>query len=170
MQARQWGHTPNSPQWIEYSSAGGTATQHRLILYRWEIWTLFQWGKERGHRHYHTRGLQPTGGPNVPAKTHSIAVFVLLDELREGCHCTLWELCAVRKAYIRINRTKAAITITLKWTVKKVTMMFHLRISWVIKACWNTEALSKWQRTWTGLPLSSRGQPSRTFNSEAIPT
>lgn len=79
------------PKRIEHSSTCGPATQHRLVLDRRKIWTFLQRSKQWGHRDNHTRGFQTAGRPDVPTETDSIAVLVLLDELLEGRHSTLWK-------------------------------------------------------------------------------
>lgn len=74
------------PERVEHRFAGGPAAQHRLVLHRRQVGALLQRGEEAGEGHHHARGLQPAGGPDVPAEAHAIALLVLLDELQVGRH------------------------------------------------------------------------------------
>lgn len=74
------------PEWVEHSFAGWPAAKHWFILHRGQIQTLLQWGQETGQGHNHPCGLQPAGGPHVPAEAHSVTLLILLDELQVRCH------------------------------------------------------------------------------------
>lgn len=71
---------------IENSFASRSATEHRLILYRGQVGPFFQRCEETSQRNNHPCGLQAAGGPDVPAETHTIPLFVLLNELQIRCH------------------------------------------------------------------------------------
>lgn len=69
--------------------AGRTRTNHWVVLDGWEIRPLLQRSVKAGERHNETRGLQPRGRPDVPRKSHAIAVFALMNELLISRHAKL---------------------------------------------------------------------------------
>lgn len=76
----------DSPQWVEHCLAVGPAAQHRLVLNRRQVGSLLQRCEEAGDWDHQPGGLQPAGGPEVPAESHPVPVLVLLDELLVGRH------------------------------------------------------------------------------------
>lgn len=76
----------NLPQWVEDSFAVGPAAHDRLVLDGRQVGPLFERREEAGDGDHQPGGLQTTGGPEVPAESHSISILVLLNELLVGRH------------------------------------------------------------------------------------
>lgn len=79
-----------SPQRVKHCLAVGPAAQNWFILDRWQVGPLLEGCEEAGDGDHEPGGFEAAGGPQVPAESHPVPVFVLLDEFLVGRHHRAW--------------------------------------------------------------------------------
>ena len=73
-------------QRIEYSSARCSSAQYRIVMNRQRIQTLLDRLVQSAKRYDKPGGFDSRGRPNIPCKSNTIAIFVLLNEIFVGRH------------------------------------------------------------------------------------